>query len=304
MQEGQPVAYAPRALTITEQNYAQIEEEHLAIVFGLKRFHHFTYARPVVVQTDHKQLVILHKKSLLTAPKRLQRMFLRLQQYDLTIEFHRGHEMFLADTLSRAFLPETDYSKFNKELEQINAVDYLSISETRRKTIQAATELDETLRTVRVLITQGWPDSKGNTPQLASPYYHIRDELTIHDGIIFKGQRCVIPAELRSDILQRHHSLHMGTEGCLRRAREYVYWPNMNKHVEDYISKCDVCRTYEKSQCKETLMSHEVSQKPWQKIGVDLFTIHGKDYLITVDYFSNFGGSELFGEHVFTNSHS
>jgi IS30 family transposase len=35
-------------------------------------------------------------------------------------------------------------------------------------------------------------------------------------------------------------------------------------------------------------MSHEVPQRPWQKIGVDLFTIHGKDYLITVDYFSNF----------------
>ena len=39
----QPVAYASRALNSTERNYAQIEKEMLAIVFGTKTFHQYIY---------------------------------------------------------------------------------------------------------------------------------------------------------------------------------------------------------------------------------------------------------------------
>ena len=37
-----------------------------------------------------------------------------------------------------------------------------------------------------------------------------------------------------------------------------------------------------------TLMSHKPTDRPWEKIGADIYTIFGKDYLIIVDYFSNF----------------
>ena len=45
MQEGQPVAYTSRSLTETEKNHAQIEEELLSIVFGVEKFHSYTYGR-------------------------------------------------------------------------------------------------------------------------------------------------------------------------------------------------------------------------------------------------------------------
>ena len=45
IQEGRPLAYASKALTPTEVNYAQIEKEMYAILFGAKRFYQFVYGR-------------------------------------------------------------------------------------------------------------------------------------------------------------------------------------------------------------------------------------------------------------------
>ena len=44
------------------------------------------------------------KKPLLAAPKRLQRMMMQLQKYNLRVVYKRGSEMYIADTLSRAYL--------------------------------------------------------------------------------------------------------------------------------------------------------------------------------------------------------
>ena len=106
MQAGQPVGYASRSLTQTEQNYAQIEKKMLSIVFGVERFEQYLYGRPVKVDSDHQPLEIIFNKGILSAPKRLQRMMLRLQKFDLDIHYKKGKEMHLADTLGRAFLPD------------------------------------------------------------------------------------------------------------------------------------------------------------------------------------------------------
>ena len=100
LQNGQPVAYASRALTPTETRYAQIEKELLAIVFACDHFEAYVYGREAVqVETDHQPLVSIVKKPLNSAPSRLQRMLLRLQKYNLNLKYKRGPMMFLADTL-------------------------------------------------------------------------------------------------------------------------------------------------------------------------------------------------------------
>ena len=84
------------------------------------------------------------------------------------------------------------------------------------------------------------------------------------------------------------HSSHIGVNGCLRRARDCMYWPGMTAELKEYISQCKTCSKYEVRQLKESLMSHEISERSWEKVGTDLYTIDGQDYLIIVDYFSNF----------------
>ena len=93
---------------------------------------------------------------------------------------------------------------------------------------------------------------------------------------------------MRDEIKRDIHTAHSGIEGCLRRARECVYWPGMNDEIKHWISTCEPCRQFEVSHSKETLMSHDVPERPWEKVGVDLFEVHQKNYLITVDYYSNF----------------
>ena len=130
MQNGQPypILVGP-SCTKRGRNYSQFEKELLAQVFGVERNHHYVYGRKIVLWSDHKPLEIISKKPSETAPKRLQRLLLRLQQYAVEIRYKPGPEMFLADTLSRAYLLTTAHSPAEEETERIHAVDFRPISE-------------------------------------------------------------------------------------------------------------------------------------------------------------------------------
>ncbi|CAB4040119.1 Hypothetical predicted protein [Paramuricea clavata] len=106
-QEEKTVAYASRALTPTQQKYAQIEKESLAIVFGTTKFHQFLFGKEVLVTSDHKPLEYIFNKPLHQASLRLQKMLLGLQGYELRIVYKPGKELFIADTISRNYLEET-----------------------------------------------------------------------------------------------------------------------------------------------------------------------------------------------------
>ena len=96
-QNNRPIAFASKALTPAETRY--IERELLAVVYGCEKFHSYLYGRPFVVKTDHRPLEQIHKKNLMQAPPRLQRMLLRLQPYDCDIKYLPGREMVTADAL-------------------------------------------------------------------------------------------------------------------------------------------------------------------------------------------------------------
>ena len=196
--------------------------------------------------------------------------------------------MYLADTLSRAFMKTTDRSRVEEETESIHAIDFLPISEPQLREIQAETAQDDALQQLKKLIVSGWPDTKQEVPVCLHPYFAVRDELSVQDGLIFKRQRCVIPVSLRARIKEKLHGAHTGIQSCLRRAREAVYWPGMNSDLTDYISKCDICSSHQSSYAREPLICHEIADRPWQKIGADIFTLDGVDYLCVVDYYSNY----------------
>lgn len=282
-----PVAYASRVMTQAEKMYAQIEKELLGITFACDKFHEYVYAVPdVIAETDHKPLVTISKKSFDQTPPRIQRLMLKLQKYSLKIEYTPGKLLVVADTLSRATYPQAECTSTTEEEVQIhvNMVRaYLPVSEEKWKQFADETAKDQEIQNVIRHINNGW--SRGPFPK---PYYNFRDELTVINGVVLKGQRLVVPSTMRKEMLEKIHEGHQGIEKCKRRGRETLYWPNMNQDVENKVNRCAVCQKYRYQQQREPLKSHEVPNSPWIKVASDLFHLNGKDYLLLIDYYSNY----------------
>jgi len=286
MQNDQPIAYASRALTDAETRYAQIEEL-LAVVYGLEKFHTHTYGRCVAVQSDQKPLEMIFKKSLHKAPERLQRMLMRTQLYDIKLNYRRGSTMYLADALSRAFLPYDVVQKTAEEFKSVNTVEHIRVKPATLQEIRAHTEQDEVLQELMKVIKGGWPKTKHEVSHQLTSFFGIRDELSMQDGIVLRGERVVIPKTLQCQMVNRVHYAHTGTASSLAQARECIYCPGMSTDVKHFIGKCDVCRAFDKRQSKEMFIPHESPDLPWKKVAVDLFNFNRRDYLITVDYYSS-----------------
>ena len=202
--------------------------------------------------------------------------------------------MHIADTLLRAYLPETSETeenlevlRFHEELENINMVQNLPVSDEAKNAIRVETSKDEDLQALVQVVQKGWPEMKAALPAPVKPYFQLRDELSVQDGVLFRGNRVIIPRSTRADTLKKIHQSHIGINGCLRRACECLYWPSMSAEVKNYIVR-RAAHALEQKQQKETIKFHDVPSRPWAKVGADLCSLNGKDYLVTIDYYSNF----------------
>ena len=72
----------------------------LAVVFGAEWFRTYVYGRPFIIESDHKPLESISKKSLADTPAQLWCILLHLQGYDYVLCYHPGKEMALPDILS------------------------------------------------------------------------------------------------------------------------------------------------------------------------------------------------------------
>ena len=71
-------------------------------------------------------------------------------------------------------------------------------------------------------------------------------------------------------------------------ALETMYWPHINNDIEELTHHCEPCLQYQNKLKQETLIPHNIPDILWTKVGTDLFELNGKDYVIVVDYTTNF----------------
>ena len=291
LQDGHPVAYVSRSLSSAEVNYAQIEKELVAVVFGCEKFHCYVYGNPIDVDSDHKPLVSISTKPLAQASPRLQRLLLRLQRYDVTINYLPGKYMYVADTLSRAFLPEGPiHDEMNDDVTKMihSLVENLPMTGEKLLEMKSATAEDEVLQQLIRFLTDGWPSTRANIPSAVSHYRKFKDEIYEVDWLLFFGQKLIILQQLRPDILRRIHESHLGMEKCKSRARAVLYWPGMSADIERLVAKCSTCLKHQRSNQKEPLKPHAVPARAWQKFGTDIFEYKSKPYLVIVHYYSKY----------------
>ena len=292
MQDDKPIAYCSRVLSPAEKSYAQIEKECLASVWACEKFtRYLTGLESFKLITDHKPLVpIINKKSLDDAPVRCQRLLMRLMKFNLVAEHAPGKSLVVADTLSRNPIPDVCVDELEEDINlYVNHIESSwPVSDIKLTQIALETEKDTVLSVVMKYVLNGWPQYIRDVSDPAKDYFCVRGQLSVYNGLLVNGCKIVVPKSLRSDILNRIHNGHQGINKCRDRANEAVWWPRISTDIQNIVQNCEFCQIKIKTQNSEPLIPTPMPERPWDKVGVDLFDFKSRKYLVVVDYFSRY----------------
>ena len=286
-----PVAYASRTLSKTEKQYAQIEKECLASTWACERFEKYLIGLPKIeIVTDHKPLVpLINTKDLSETPMRCQRMLLRLLKFSVKARYVPGKEMTVADTLSRSptegLVSEGEHEVAAHVREVTSS---WNVKDATMERIKEETKKDIVLQTTMRYTTEGWPQYKEDVQLAARPFYALRGELSIYDGLLLRGSRILIPESLRKEMLEKVHLGHMGITKCRERAAQSIWWPQIGSDIKDRVASCRHCLEKQPSYTSEPLLPTKLPDRPFQKVAVDLFTYKSSSFLVMTDYYSRY----------------
>ena len=289
LQNGHPIAYASKSLNKCEQNYAQIEKEMAAIVFGATKFHEYIYAKgPIHVETDHRPLESIFKKPLSQMSPRIQRMMLKVQKYNLKVQYKSGRELYIADMLSRACVSK-DETPICDEKYSMFSIENLPCSQSKLSALKEETLKDIELNILKDTISRGWPENKKQINPRITQYWNFRDEISYFDGLLLKGEKVIVPRSMQKAIIEQiHQKSHLGINKCINRLKDVFFWSGMSAQIKDIISQCSICNEFRGTQQKEPMLPHEIPTKPWEICATDLFELDKDTYIVIADYFSKF----------------
>jgi hypothetical protein len=145
-------------------------------------------------------------------------MLLQLQQYDIEVIHVSGKNIPLAETLSRNFVSDT-YPDLTEclDLHIYTFINSLPISDMKFKQIRLATQTNSQLQTLKITILDGRPDLRNDCPKTVLEFWNHRDELSVGNDVILRGQNIVIPEDMRQTMINAVHIGHMGFNKTLVR---------------------------------------------------------------------------------------
>ncbi|XP_058449309.1 uncharacterized protein K02A2.6-like [Malaya genurostris] len=292
------VQHASRSLTPTERGYGQIDKEALALVYAITKFHRMLLGQRFVLETDHKPLLRIfgsHKGIPVHTSNRLQRLGLTLLCYDFSVEYvptmKFGYVDVLSGLISSAVNTKEEYIIASVRLEEDMATvleDSIASTPVTAVMIATATLRDKVLKQVKKFLETEWPESLGviSDPDVKT-FFNRKDGLGLAQGCILFGERVVVPKIYQKRILQRLHYGHPGIVRMKSLARSFVYWPCIDRHIEEAVKQCTDCAAAAKSPPHVAPVAWPVPPGPWQRVHIDYAgPIDGLYFFVIVDAFS------------------
>ena len=249
---------------------------------------HYILGSRFEIETDHKPLIsLLSNKQLSDLPPRVLRFRLRMAKYNYCISHVPGKLLYTTDALSIDPIQAQEQINLQDEVETfVNALtESLPASKQRLDEYRQAQEQDETCSQVKVYCTTGWL-GKQLVLLRFTPFWKVKDNLTICDYLLLYNSRIVVPKLLQWETLQKIHTGHLGIIKCKKRAATSVSWPGVMQQISMMVQNCNTC-VRESRQRREPLMTTELSNYPWQVVGTDLFELNKSNYLPVVDFFQD-----------------
>ena len=107
---------------------------------------------------------------------------------------------------------------------------------------------------------KGWPEQQKIDDKL-KPFWFIRTELSLHNNLLLRGNRIVIPESLQQEVLGQLHEGHQGIVKCQNQARISVWWPGISKQSKQFIQKCPTYVLQEFSDCYRASDHYRIALK-------------------------------------------
>lgn len=282
------ICFISKGLSAAERAYAQNEREALALVWATERLEPYLRGLEFKLVTDHEPLKVMFGSKRKQCP-RIERWALRLQSFRFKI-VHVSGKANIADPLSR--LPRfSECSTYDQHGESM----LLAVLESATPTALTMNELtEETLKDVElVAVREALNIGKWN--EKLKKYCPFREELGVVNDIVMRGDRIVVPTNLRKRILKLAHIGHPGIERTKQRIRSKVWWPNVDKDAEKAVKSCLECQLVSNSVPSEPMAVRELPQQPWQIISMDMLgpLPSGDSILVLIDLYSRYRITEV-----------
>ncbi|CAK1603219.1 unnamed protein product [Parnassius mnemosyne] len=150
-------------------------------------------------------------------------------------------------------------------------------------TIVAYSEKDQEIYKVKKGVYQNdWDDS-------IKSYKFFENEL-FPDSILLRGNKIVIPQQLCKSVLDAAYEGHPGIVAMKGRLRSKVWWPRIDKDVEQLVKACKGCTLVGLPNPPAPMKRRELPAAPWIDVTMDLMgPLPSNEYLlVVVDYYSRY----------------
>lgn len=268
------IGYFSKSLNTTQQNYPIGDIELLAIIESLHHFRYYLHGHRFILRTDHISLLSYRNKS--EPSKRIARWLDTLAEYDFDLEYIKGSNNVVADTLSRPLEHGATEIFPLSQLSQINPATWLNDWKTDPWSAAVLTSLGAITST---LVAAGDKSLFNKYMKRLKFSKHALERYTFDDGVLKYEERICVPQLQRSNLLHIYHDSllhggHFGESTTINKLLPIYYWPSMTNDIRKFVKTCLQCQLMKnyRRQTNGPLQPLPVPEGRWLDISVDFLT--------------------------------